>query len=350
MADPYSDNVVLALPFDQDAPGVRGTLDYSTYKKALTWVGDAKLSSTQSKYGDVSCYFYGTDDMLYIAGATSLDIRSADFTIELWFYATYLNYYSRLLNFNSTWTTNSVCINWNSSESNIVFSVYNLANPLLSTLTPPTMNAWHHIAITRLGSLFTMWLDGVSQSTATNAGALFATSSPYITLGNGDVSIGGYYSPFGGYIDDLRITKGIARYTADFTPPTAFKGDYPAPPDFHGINIPVLNGQSAFQWCLLDKKGVQIPVEYNARINNLNLWWGGLGSVSGTVKIGTTPCKRRVRLYEANTGILLWEKWTAEDGSYSFLGLRTDFKYTITSTDCSNFYNDVIAANITAIV
>ena len=116
------------------------------------------------------------------------------------------------------------------------------------------------------------------------------------------------------------------------------------------VQIPVALGKSAFQWCLFDKKGVQIPVEYNARISNLNLWWGGLGSVSGTVKIGTTPCRRRVRLYEANTGILLREQWTADDGTYTFTGLRTDIAYTVASTDYSNFYNDVIAANITAIV
>ena len=120
--------------------------------------------------------------------------------------------------------------------------------------------------------------------------------------------------------------------------------------DKEGVNIPVALGKSAFQWCLLAQKGIIIPVELNARQINLNLWWGGLGSLSGTVKIGTTPCKRRVRLYEASTGILLWEKWTADDGSYTFLGLRADIKYTIASTDYSNFYNDVIAANITAIV
>jgi len=118
----------------------------------------------------------------------------------------------------------------------------------------------------------------------------------------------------------------------------------------NGVSIPDLYSKSAFQWCLLAKKGVQISAPLKINQDYKNAIWGGLGVLSGTVKIGVNPCKRRVRLYEANTGVLIREMWSADDGSYTFLGLRTDYKYTVASTDYSNFYNDVIAANITAII
>lgn len=77
---------------------------------------------------------------------------------------------------------------------------------------------------------------------------------------------------------------------------------------------------------------------------------GGNGSISGTVKVGTLAVKRKVRLYEANTGFFITEQWTGDDGSYLFSGVRTDIPYTVTSTDHTNQYNDVIAARVTAVV
>ena len=86
---------------------------------------------------------------------------------------------------------------------------------------------------------------------------------------------------------------------------------------------------------------------FKASINYANLAWGGLGAITGTVKIGTTGVKRRVRLYDANTGLLLCELWSASDGSYTFTGLRTDLKYTLSALDYSHSYADVISANTT---
>jgi len=75
----------------------------------------------------------------------------------------------------------------------------------------------------------------------------------------------------------------------------------------------------------------------------------GVGTVSGVVKLGALPAKRRVRLYEASTGVLIREQWAGADGSYRFEGLRKDYKYTVTAVDYSGVYNDVIKANITPI-
>lgn len=77
-------------------------------------------------------------------------------------------------------------------------------------------------------------------------------------------------------------------------------------------------------------------------------YYGGTGKVSGFVEINTVHVKRKVRLYEQASGILVREIWANADGSYSFTGLNKGYKYTVTATDYPNYnYNDVIACNIT---
>ena len=113
--------------------------------------------------------------------------------------------------------------------------------------------------------------------------------------------------------------------------------------------IQVALGKSAFQWSLLAKKGIQILVALEADHSYKNPNYGGSGAIKGMVKIGATPCKRLVRLYDAKTGILIRETWAAGDGSYTFPGLRTDIDFTVTGTDYTGAYNDVIAARVRAV-
>jgi hypothetical protein len=91
---------------------------------------------------------------------------------------------------------------------------------------PITTGTWHHIALQRRGTTFTLWLNGVQVGSTTAAGAIpFNVNSDAITLGLYPYttdSTHGYQ--FNGYIDDFRMTVGQARYTATFTPPDAIGG------------------------------------------------------------------------------------------------------------------------------
>jgi len=84
----------------------------------------------------------------------------------------------------------------------------------------PVSNTWHHLAVTRSGNVHRMFQDGTSVGSWTNA----------YTYAQGRLTLGNYYQSldtlnpsniFAGYMQDIRITKGLARYTANFTPPTA---------------------------------------------------------------------------------------------------------------------------------
>lgn len=106
--------------------------------------------------------------------------------------------------------------------------------------------------------------------------------------------------------------------------------------------------KSFLSWVSLPKKYKAIPAKYTALHDYKNAIYGGTGVISGTVKIGTTAAKRRVRLYENSTGILVREIWANIDGTYSFTGLNKGYIYAVTTTDIGNVYNDVIYSNITA--
>jgi hypothetical protein len=186
----------------------------------LETVGNAQISTSVVKYGTGSLYFDGTGD--YLLGATNpnMSFGAGDFTAEAWVYPTA-----------SSINNQAIFQKGRTAISNLEFSmVLNASNQLTcfyttdgSTISQPvasstlvSLNTWTHIAITRSGSTWRCFVNGTLEATATAAVTLYT--------GTGLISSGA--NPIGdntltGYIDELRITKGYARYTATFTPPTA---------------------------------------------------------------------------------------------------------------------------------
>lgn len=92
------------------------------------------------------------------------------------------------------------------------------------------------------------------------------------------------------------------------------------------------------------------PLFLSGKVSWVGQTWMGTKTITGTVKVGASPVKRRVRLYENSTGILLQEKWSNPDGTYEFTNLNPACKFTVTSTDYPNYtYNDTIACNLTPV-
>lgn len=160
------------------------------------------------------------------SGSSAIDISTGDFTFECWFRYTTQQNYSRVLNWNTTYATDSAGITLDSGAfggtGKITFFVANFANPILVSDNAFTLyrNQWTHLAITRSGNTFYMYVNGVQQSTTyTNSGDMWGTSTPTLYIGNGPNSVGGF-SPMTGWISDVRVIKGTAIYTSNFTPPT----------------------------------------------------------------------------------------------------------------------------------
>jgi hypothetical protein len=104
------------------------------------------------------------------------------------------------------------CISVSIKDGKISAGANSVADDVTGATTIPT-SAWNHIAITRSGSSLKVFLNGNVDGAVTN--------TRNYTQGSATFRIGASASgtAFGGYVDDLRVTKGVARYTANFIPP-----------------------------------------------------------------------------------------------------------------------------------
>jgi hypothetical protein len=204
-----------------------GIID-NTAKNVLETVGNAQISTSVKKYGTGSLAFDGTGDYLKGVGNNpNLNFGSGNFTIEFWMYTADVTpsvaaWFVAM--FNSSSGQNSWGVRLETSGAlDMYLSLDGGESPTTISAASPALSndTWHHIAVVRNGSgsnNITIYVDGVSKATGTFSSALFNSNQP-VTVGiQGNTSFNQY---FNGYIDDLRITKGIARYTSNFTPQTS---------------------------------------------------------------------------------------------------------------------------------
>ena len=199
-----------------------GIID-NTMLNNLETVGNAQISTTQSKFGGSSMYFDGTGDYLTQPSSQNFNFGTGNFTMEGWFYQTGLSSsYPGIVSNPLSWGNAGAWAVLPSHASGIrklQFYCYNAhtSNPLLLGTTTLSDNTWYYFAVTRSDTTFRLFLDGTIEATATFGGDVNSVSSGLVVGINQTAS--GY--TFQGYIDDLRITKGYARYTSNFAPPTS---------------------------------------------------------------------------------------------------------------------------------
>jgi len=196
----------------------------ATAKNVLETVGNAQISTTQSKFGGSSMYFDGTGDYLVIPDNPRFNLGSGNFTIEMWAYRNNAtNPYALFGKRNNS----SADFRWITSYINTSGTV---DVQLTTTGSSWTINAattstvavttWTHLAFVRNGSDFSVYVDGTKNTLSSSlSGSIFTDSNPLV-IGQTGLS-GSFNYPLNGYIDDFRITLGFARYTTTFTPPTA---------------------------------------------------------------------------------------------------------------------------------
>jgi hypothetical protein len=191
----------------------------NTGKNNLETVGNAQIDTTTKKYGTGSMEFDGTGDYLLLPSNVNLILQPV-FTVEGWFYFNSLSTVSGL------WFAGTI-----SSDSNRIqcaaqttgginfFSVGTGADILTCNTSSGvvTTGQWYHIACVFTGGVGKVYVDGVEKASATATTTLPSPTTFYV----GTARAASAQNYLNGFIDDLRITKGVARYTAAFTPPTA---------------------------------------------------------------------------------------------------------------------------------
>jgi len=188
----------------------------------LETVGDAKLSTAVSKFGGSSMSFDGSGDYLSANPIGAGDLGTGDFTIEYWMNASAVGSYSgpagtqEVAGFATAgmWR----CLNRFNSSNGIYFAYTTGSTFVDITFTATNYNdgTWHHVAYVKSGTSLKAYVDGTQVGTAATV-TQSLTSGKKLTLGYNPQD-NAYYT---GYVDDLRITKGYARYTSNFTPPTS---------------------------------------------------------------------------------------------------------------------------------
>jgi hypothetical protein len=220
-ASPGTDPLFSSVSLLLHADGTGNTfVDSSATPKTITAVGNATQSTAESKFGGKSAFFDGTGDYLRIADSGSGFLFGAgDFCYEFWFRSAGSNEYATFLS--RPWNgAGGFNIFANAAEIGRPEVWWREANggtaPFLASDTGGyNDNNWHHLVFNRNGTTCRLFIDGVVRATATSSTSVASSTIDVAT----DNTFGG--RDFTGYIDDLRITKGVARYTANFTPPTA---------------------------------------------------------------------------------------------------------------------------------
>lgn len=227
--DSYYNNVTLLLHMDDGVAATPTRKDSSPYNFTPVLINDPQVTILYSKFG------WKSSDMKTIFGPDSYwypytiqhDLLGGDFTVECWIFLTSTVDGKRIaasgggaVTYN---TTNG--IHWalllRNSGGNLELAIYTTSGVNRVTTTGTiTLNRWNHVAASVSGTTVYVSINGVVES-GTISTVQRPSTNPNLTIGNifGD-STASNSTAFDGYMDEFRITKGVARYTSNFTPPS----------------------------------------------------------------------------------------------------------------------------------
>lgn len=223
--DPYFSSVVLLLHAD-GSDGATSTTDNSSYAATVNFFNTARLSTTTPKYGSASLSLTAvsgsptTSGYCEIADSNNWDFGTGDFTVECWFRTTLIVNGYNAQTFVSNYSTG---VGWTfryQRTTNRLQWIWN-TTVLWTSVWTPVANTWYHVAICRSSSALYAFINGVSQGSPVGDGTNYTGATVPLQLG---AMVNNTYPSrtnfITGNLDDIRITKGVARYTANFTPPS----------------------------------------------------------------------------------------------------------------------------------
>lgn len=210
--DPYFSFVTALLHFN-------GTDGSTTFTDVIgnTWsaVGNAQLDTADSKFGGAALLLDGTGDYSETAVNANL-AANADYTIECWIKSNAPS--STKLIATKRPSATQVDFQLLTLGNKVYLDVFCAGSTILSlTGTTTVGSGWRHVAATKSGTTWRIFLDGNLEASG-NEPAAYTDGGNVFRIGGGGAGGGSW--DWNGWIDEFRITKGVARYTASFTAPT----------------------------------------------------------------------------------------------------------------------------------
>jgi Concanavalin A-like lectin/glucanases superfamily/SPRY domain len=288
--DTNSASIVLALPMDGANNGTSfgdqsAVIKGSGSAKTVTVNGNAKTSTAQSKFYGSSGLFDGTGDFLDITPTTDFALPS-DFTIEAWAYNPVLG---NLAIFSIGSYTTGLYFRIGEGVDSTRATVYiNSSQIALSASGSVKAAQWNHFAVVRSGSAVNIYVNGVSIASGTSSYSIPAATT---YVGRAVHSTG---EDMNGYVQDVRVYKGVAKYTSSFNPPSSTANPTVAAANDSLVDSPTnygtdtgVGGEVRGNYCTLNPldagSGVTIS-DGNLRITgsaNVRETYGTLGVSSG---------------------------------------------------------------------
>lgn len=201
--DPYWSSVTMLLK-------ASGSTAVDAKGRHSSFGGSFSTSTSTKKYNSASLSFSAT--YLTVGDGSGDFAFSGDFTVEMWAYPTDVSG-GRMFYDGRPTSTNGAQPIFFISGGQLVYQD-NTGN-FVGTGTM-TANQWSHIAMCRSGTTMRLFLNGTLQASSTKTTSLTNTTGRPMIGGDGASNGGNYY----GYMDEIRVTQGVARYTSAFTPPT----------------------------------------------------------------------------------------------------------------------------------
>lgn len=194
--------------------------DSSTNNYTVTMNGSVTVDTSTKKFGTGAAAFGRSED-LTVEAADSWSFGTGAFTLEAWVNISATNVmqsvFGRTRDPDQGYYCLSLCTanNGTPNTSQVTFFINDSGwkNKTWNCIVPK--DEWHHIALVRSGNSLVLYLDGTNKGTNEFTGSVGSTHEFWVGRGNADNNY-----TFGGYMDEVRVSKGIARWTADFTPPT----------------------------------------------------------------------------------------------------------------------------------
>jgi hypothetical protein len=182
--------------------------DLSPLYSNWTANGAAKLSTSVKKYGTASVNLDGTSGT-FISAPAAVVFGTGDFTIEMWVYfasnsGTQMIYDTRPAATNGLYPTIYMTTG--------LLRYFNNSADQISGATTVSATTWNHVCVSRIGSTTKMFLNGTQQGSSYTDSSNYVSSTPRIGADRDGAN------RMNGYVDDVRITKGVGRYSANFTP------------------------------------------------------------------------------------------------------------------------------------
>jgi len=198
-----------ASTFFEDDNGVRS-------KKGITAIGNAQVDTAQSKFGGSSALFDGTDDYLLVSPSSDFVLGTNDWTAEMWIRPS-SNQMGILIDtrfVSGDGSGNGICLYYDGTKL-----IYYTGGASRINGNAYILNTWQHIALVRNGNDHKMYVNGTQVGSTYNAtNSITSVNTSHITIGTNSNAVG--QIEYAGHMDEIRVSN-IARYTSNFTAPTA---------------------------------------------------------------------------------------------------------------------------------